>query len=419
MSHIFTFQDLAHYKVSLEFASDLFDQASTSSSNSSTITWQPRLQNISVPASSQCLSVRVNESFVNGRLCVSLSLVYDPESEAEIFGRHSSQKSLDTLAAKGDLPPTESFTKLPEDDGVLYVDPSETDSILALPGALVTDSGNSFIHSKLPSSQSDLVSGFPSPNSQAETWHSELGHQRIRPLNAMNDCFHEINSDLEYLNNASEFLFSPTILPLDILPNDAMVDSIFTSDAKLSFSTEITPNSSSNLSLLSLDPSLSLSIEECRSDRTPWSDSSSSSSPEFTTTTSSTTTTTPTNLSEDSDHDYCYTSSSSSGDSDDRDIRRDLEGCTRTARSSPRDTVNLIPSVTATPTMGITMARLRKKKRFPCSLCEETFSRRHDMMRHEWKVVEDKGGTRFVHILRMEDRYEAEFMGELKPLRRP
>ncbi|THU91255.1 hypothetical protein K435DRAFT_780831, partial [Dendrothele bispora CBS 962.96] len=374
MSHIFTFQDLAHYKVSLEFASDLFDQASTSSP--STITWQPRLQNISVPASAQCLSVQVNESFVNGRLCVSLSLVYDSESEAELFGRHSSQVRYSALFVKNVF--------LHEDDGVLYVDPLETDSILAFPGALVSDSGNSFIHSKLPSSQSDLVSGFLSSNYQAEHWQSEPGHQRIGPLSAMNDCSHKINSDLEYLNNASEFFFPPTLLPLDILPSNATVDSIFTSDAKLSFSTEMmTPSSSSNLSSLSLDPSLSLSIEGCRSDRTQWSDSSSS-SPKFTTTSSSsTTTTTPTNLSEDSDHDYCYTSSSSSGDSDDRDICRDLEGCTRTARSSPRDTVNSTPSVTAIPTMGITMARLRKKKRFPCSLCEETFSRRHDMMRHE------------------------------------
>ncbi|THU78796.1 hypothetical protein K435DRAFT_786091, partial [Dendrothele bispora CBS 962.96] len=384
MSHIFTFQDLAHYKVSLEFASDLFDQAST-------ITWQPRLQNISVPASSQCLSVRVSESFVNGRLCVSLSLVYDPESEAELLGRHSPQAN---------LPTTESLVnKVPEDDGVLCVDPSETDSILAFPGALVTDSGNSFIHSKLPSSQSDLVSGFPSPNYQAETWQSEPGHQRIGPLNAMNDCFHEIGSDLEYLNNASEFLFSATILPLGIPPHDATVDSIFTSDTKLSFSTEIAPiaSSSSNISSLSLDPSLSLSIEKCRSDRTPWSDSSFSSSPEFTTTTtSSTTTSTPTNLSEDLDHDYYYASSSSSN-GDDRDTRRNLEGCTRTTRSSTtRDTTNstletlrrangchVVTGATPTSTMGITMTRLRKKKRFPCSLCEETFSRRHDMMRHE------------------------------------
>ncbi|THU95592.1 hypothetical protein K435DRAFT_124222 [Dendrothele bispora CBS 962.96] len=148
----------------------------------------------------------------------------------------------------------------------------------------------------------------------------------------------------------------------------------------------MTPSSSSNLSSLSLDPSLSLSIEECRSDRTPWSDSSFSSSPEFTTTTrSSTTTSTPTNLSEDLDHDYYYASSSSNGD--DCDTRRNLEGCTRTARSSTtRDVANSTlsgtPSVTGpTPTMG--MARLKKKKRFPCSLCEETFSRRHDMMRHE------------------------------------
>jgi len=71
MSHIFTLDDLARCKVSFDFANP---------GQPSSINWQPRIQAVSVPTSSQTLSIRVDESFVNGRPCLTLFLVHDLES---------------------------------------------------------------------------------------------------------------------------------------------------------------------------------------------------------------------------------------------------------------------------------------------------------------------------------------------------
>jgi len=79
MPHIFTLDDLARSKVCLEFVNQ---------EQPPSVYWQPRVEPLSLN-SSTTLSLRVNQTFVNGRPSLTMFLIHDPESTSQTQGvRH-------------------------------------------------------------------------------------------------------------------------------------------------------------------------------------------------------------------------------------------------------------------------------------------------------------------------------------------
>ncbi|KAF5335903.1 hypothetical protein D9758_017690 [Tetrapyrgos nigripes] len=313
MSHIFTLDDLARCKVSLEFVN---------AEHPPSVVWQPRVQTVSLPVSTKSLSIRVNESFVNGRPSVTLFLIHDPDSTAEAEESPSSQK-INSDNAQTVLSQSTTAPEIMERS-------TSTDS---LPSPSSTSAS---ICSASP--ESDLHFNYSSPAFQHEPWGTEP----------------RLGKDLEHTSAPAAFSF-PQSQRLD--GDDPMISSM------MSFDMFFGPGSGSSTaesSLIGTPNTFSShlpSLGECSSSD-GWSDVS---SPEAGITPSPVSTGTE--------------------ESGVRNHRRVRGG--RMTRLSHNVCARTHPSDCNCGAVHSRTAPKNSKKRIQCSLCTETFSRRHDMMRHE------------------------------------
>ncbi|THV02978.1 hypothetical protein K435DRAFT_852233 [Dendrothele bispora CBS 962.96] len=356
MSHIFTLEDLSRCKVCLEFENP---------GQPPSIHWRPLNQPVPLNAiSSRSLSIRVNESFVDGRPSLTLFLVHDLCSAERDDNTHFNMNSKDiTHSNKNslDIPAT---SQIPDSVQTVANDPkgnSETDNLLSLDSNLLSKSSGSAPNSG--SAPLDFV--FPPGSWQSEVMLGDTdSHQDSSSTASPTESL--------VLDNGTSLLTS--LMSLDMLFGPEASSEIPCNNWSDS------PNQSSPHDSLSPDIS-NLDTGDIESS---WSDSSPSLHDSPNTTNS------------------CHNSTTCSGH-----CRSNNEGGVKrsqgNARRSRRNNSNSTPSCSASTRRGAHLsspastssdsnepanttkrgAAKGGKKRVKCSLCDETFSRRHDMMRHE------------------------------------
>ncbi|THU94765.1 hypothetical protein K435DRAFT_860229 [Dendrothele bispora CBS 962.96] len=367
MSHIFTLEDLSRCKVCLEFVS---------TGQPPNIHWRPLNQPVPLNAvSSRSLSIRVKESFVHGQPSVTLFLVHDlcsverddnthfnmvnfnllsstsPHLTRFNHITHSNKNSLDIPATSQRPDPVQTVVNDPKGD-------SESDNLLSL-------DSNSNLFSKssgaAPTSDSAPLDFVFSP----KPWQSEA---MLGDVDSHQDSS-SIASPIDnlVLDNGTSLL---TSLPMSL-------DMLF--GPETSSETPCNNWSDSSNPSISSDPfSPDISNSDTGDIESGWSESS----PSSPNTTNS-----------------CHDSTPCSGNCRSREVKRSQGN----ARQSQRNNSNGTPSCSASTPRGAYLspsvstssddnepanttkrgAIKRGRKRVKCSLCDQTFSRRHDMMRHE------------------------------------
>ncbi|KAF5355240.1 hypothetical protein D9758_006009 [Tetrapyrgos nigripes] len=298
MSHIFTLDDLARSKVCLEFVNQ---------EQPPSIFWKPRSQPIPVNSSTSSLSIRVNQTFVNGRPSLTIFLIHDPES---IDRAHQTPQDV--------FEPTNAETPLVIADNRLY--PQE--SLPSEPDHNTHNTGNLPLYPSA-TTPNNLGYGYPSPYSN-EHWADAPSRSEPQSRD------------------------SPASTPYTQMQSLAL------------------NNDENNSALFSSLSSFDMFFGGCEPSP-EWPESS------------STTGSPHTSLREFGSDAWSDQSESPPGDSSNLNVKEPV-GVSR-SRSAGR--VSRRSSGYVSGGVQPRTNAANKKKRVQCSLCDETFSRRHDMMRHE------------------------------------
>ncbi|KAF5367968.1 hypothetical protein D9758_004462 [Tetrapyrgos nigripes] len=340
MSHIFTLEDLARCKVCLEF---------TSPGQPPSIHWRPLNWPVTLnKMTSQSLSIRVNESFVNGRPSLTLFLVHDPESAPPVAPSVAPPVPVHPPAQKTDPQP------LVQPSIDAPSDLSSSAQLNTTPQAMETDSkssGGEYSFENWP----DIVdyTTAPKPASPATS-----------PLSVFSPAsWSSSDSTRREERSADPYQDSPiSTTPMETMSmeNDAaLLTSLMSLD--MLFGNNNNNNNNNNTTL----PSWTQSPGQ------PSSSGSSASSPETSANACS------------SCNSVCRSDSKEGGG-----VKRS-QGTRQTRRNSTAAATNR-PLSNPAPSAVESSENTRRgpnvkgvKKRVKCSLCNETFSRRHDMMRHE------------------------------------
>ncbi|THV00358.1 hypothetical protein K435DRAFT_458407 [Dendrothele bispora CBS 962.96] len=171
MSHIFTLEDLSRCKVCLEFENP---------GQPPSIHWRPLNQPVPFNAvSSRSLSIRVNESFVDGRPSLTLFLVHDPCSTEQDDNTHFNMNFKDIVHSNKnslDIPATSQIldvqTVVNDQKG-----DSESDNLLSLDSNLFSKSSGSAPNSG--STPLDFV--FPPKSWQSEAMLGDTDSHQDSP----------------------------------------------------------------------------------------------------------------------------------------------------------------------------------------------------------------------------------------------
>ncbi|KAK7445445.1 hypothetical protein VKT23_014864 [Stygiomarasmius scandens] len=335
MPHIFTLDDLARSKVCLEFVNQ---------EQPPSIYWQPRVEPLSLN-SSTTLSLRVNQTFVNGRPSLTMFLIHDPESTSQTQAVRHHVSSRFPFRLSNTMPKA---TLVPSAAAVIDSLPSNTDNAASsqenLPSA--SDSNFSlFAHSNTAVSTPSLDFDFPPPYPtnwpRSDAHKSPDAHSRDLPSSST-------TGELDPKSDP-KLLLTPDAQILQSIDRDSnnSASELFSS-FDMFFGTHGGCGPSPKWpSDPSPTPSPSTSVLDFGSSEGGWSDQS---------------------------------------DCADSVVAQDSAELTNVNRTGSVNGGRVPRRRSTNPSGGVqprTNGTNKKRKRFQCSLCDETFSRRHDMMRHE------------------------------------